>query len=285
MPPRPQYLASETGSEPWGTTLRLVSILFGVVLLAAVAIPWSFSPLVFSFQALGSLPGAQKVWPIFWAAGGILLLVFGLGGGTKTRGLIATIIGAAGLVLPVLIGGFSAGGGGFGGGLPFGGGWVAYVLLAGFVLAPAGLLLRSAYGEASIGRLIATIGCAALIVPFVVPSGGTLPIIGLFKMLGGGIENILQVVVMLLLPIAAVLGLFTSWLPSSTSGGTGLWGRIIMWWSFLLVIMALAFHIGEIGGLLKQPVVLCVMLLVLGFPMLLGYGLASFFGKIIEENS
>src|SRR5262249_54857360 len=172
MPPRPQYLASETASEPWGATLRLCSIVFGVVLLAAVAIPWSFSPLVFSFQALGDLPGAQKVWPILWAAGGVALLIFGLGGGTKTRGLIATIIGAAGLVLPIIIGGFSAGGGaGVGGpGLPFGGGWVAYVMLAGFLLAPAGLLLRSSYGEASIGRLIATVGSAALVVPFVVPS-------------------------------------------------------------------------------------------------------------------
>src|SRR5262249_10846760 len=112
MPPRPQYLASETASEPWGATLRLCSIVFGVVLLAAVAIPWSFSPLVFSFQALGDLPGAQKVWPILWAAGGVALLIFGLGGGTKTRGLIATIIGAAGLVLPIIIGGVSAGGGG-----------------------------------------------------------------------------------------------------------------------------------------------------------------------------
>ena len=42
---------------------------------------------------------------------------------------------------------------------------------------------------------------------------------------------------------------------------------------------------GNLVALIKQPVSIAMLLLVLGFPMLLGYGLASFFGKIVEENS
>jgi hypothetical protein len=290
MPPRPQYLASETVSEPWATSLRLCCIVFGLALLGCFVAPVSLSPFRFPFQALGSAPLLGKIWLLFAAAAGLITLLFGFAGGTKTRGLVATLVAVAGLVLFIITGlanGMGGGGGGGGGLGMMGAGWLGYVLMAGFVLAPAGLLLRSGYPEASIGRLVASIGCIAILLPFVFPQGGSLPILDIFRSLGGPIKLLLIQLWTLALPVFAAIGLITSWLPSSTSGGTGLWARIIMWWLFIMVVlgMVLGGGLDAVLALLRQPMLIAMLLLTLGFPLLLGYGLASFFGKVIEENS
>jgi hypothetical protein len=234
----------------------------------------------------------QLIWPLMFGGLGLLSLLFGLlPVPNSLRGLIAAIAGLAPLVVGATVGGLSlgGGGGGAGGGLGmFGEGWKAYVGLAGMVLAPTGLLLRSAYRGAALGRILSLVGCGAIVALFLIPVGGSLPLIMLIKSIGAGggfLMLVARVIFPLVLFAAAALGLIMSWMPSGTSGGTGLFAWIIILWTTSFALFALIASIvggAPIGELFKQPIIFYMLLDTLAFSALSAYGLATIFGKSLE---
>jgi hypothetical protein len=289
---RPQYLASQSArremspTEPWAGSLRAMLIIFGIAMLVMFAAPLSFEPMRFMWQDLtSSLPLKAKLWPLLFGGLGVLSLLFGLlPVPTSIRGVIAAIVGITPVVVAATMGGMPGAGGELGMNM---GGWQAYAVLAGLVLAPTGLLLRSAYRQAILGRLLATIGGLALLAPFLIPERGALPIVQMFQSLGGGggLKMQLAIIWMLVLPVSALLGIIMSWLPSGTSGGTGFFAWMLILWTAGLILVGLVVAItsgADIGGIVKQPGVLYALVCTLGFSALAAYGLATIFGKSLE---
>ena len=287
---RPQYLASQSAArdmaptEPWAGSLRGMMIFFGIVLIATVALPMKISPMTFYWQVLTTgAPIQEKLWPLVLAAGGFLALLFGLlPVPTAARGIVAAIVGLLPFIVMVIAG--SPGGGSSG--LPVGG-WQGYLVLAGIILAPTGLLIRSQYRSSALGRLLPLIGCGAIIAVSLIPvGGGGIPIIDQLKNLGGPIAALVPAIWALVLPAAAVLGLLLSLLPSSTSGGTGLFAWLIMSWYFgvilLVVVVAPILGGGSLDRFIKSPAGLALILDYLAWPVLAAYGLATTFGKSLE---
>src|SRR5262249_46673344 len=139
-------------------------------------------PMTFMWKVLTtSAPMDAKLWPLILAAGGFLSLLFGLlPVPTTARGIVAAIVGILPFVLMMVMG--SPAFGGAGAGLPFRG-WMAYLFFGGIILGPAGLLLRSKYRGSGISRVLALIGCGGILALFLIPQGGQIPLVGMFKML------------------------------------------------------------------------------------------------------
>jgi hypothetical protein len=287
---RPQYLASQSAArdmaptEPWAGSLRSMMIIFGLVLVATVVLPLSFDPMTFMWKVLTTpAPMEAKLWPLVLAAGGLLSLLFGLlPVPTAARGIVAAIVGILPFIVMAIVG---APGGGVGGALPFGG-WQGYMAMAGLILAPTGLLLRSQYRGSGLARVLTLIGCGAIIALFLIPAGGTLPIVGMLKSLGsGGVAHFLPLVWMLALVAAAALGLIMTIMPSSVSLGTSFFAWIIISWLFGLSLIAIVVMIiggGPIGALFKAPASIAFIVDFLAWPALAAYGLATTFGKSLE---
>jgi len=284
---RPQYLASQSAArdmaptEPWAGSLRKMMIVFGLILVATVVLPLSFDPMTFMWKVLTTpAPMEAKLWPLVLAAGGFLALLFGLlPVPTTARGIVAAIVGILPFVLIMTMGSPGMGGAGA---LPFSG-WQAYVLFAGIILGPAGLLLRSKYRGSGMSRVLTLIGCGAIIALFVIPAHGELPLISMFKALGGsgGVKMLVPLLLVLALFAAAALGLLVTLMPSSVSLGTGFFAWIIMAWFFALMVAGIIIG-GSPEQLFKAPAMIALIVDFLAWPVLAGYGLATVLGKSLE---
>lgn len=257
-------------SEPWVETLRTIMLVFGVLLVACFVAPWKVNPgqTIFSWTILGSeAPASMKILPILLAATGILSVFLGaLPLATLPRGFAAALIGFG----PMLYGAVAP---------PFQ--WQELLGVVGAVTLVSGLLVRSHYTEAGIGRIMATIGAVCVLVPLLVPEGGgDPPIVGAFKMLG---SNMTVPALNLLVPAVLALVSLIVWLPGPGRAGT----NILAWiWIVLPLVLSLLNWLsgGEIGAVLKSNLdgVLYVPMAAMAWGALVGYGVATVVGKQLE---
>ena len=286
-PPKAQFVPSgDAPVEPWGGSFRLWMVLVGLGLIATTVAPWAGGDgkLIFSWTML-TAEGASKafkIWPIVYGASGLLCLLLGLiPVPVGVRGIAGILLGAAAIVLNFVIGPLPFGGGG--GGFGFAS-WAGYVVLAGFVLAPAGLLVSGQYPDAMFGRLIAFLGGACLIAPWVIPVDGALPIAYFFKSLGGGgglrLANVWLAATMLLPGLFALLCIakpiiasFWAWL-IILSGAVGM--------LFSMILDPLVNGGFSLDGILREPITALIIIPTFAFPLLLTYGLATLIGKTLE---
>jgi hypothetical protein len=285
---KPRYLASQSAArdmaptEPWAGSLRLMMILFGLAYILTFIAPDHIGDnMTFGWSILTAegVPLSAKLGPLTMAAGGVLALLFGLlPVPTSARGIVAVIAGLAPIIVSIAVGG----------GMKFGGpmgGWQGYVLLGGLIVAPAGLLIRSQYRSAGLGRIMSIVGAGLILALFLVPDHGSIPVVEMAKSLGGGHGLDFGTIWMLVLALSAALGLILCLMPSSMSAGTGLIAKIIMCWMFGLLLFGLIKGIVDgapVGALFKQPQLLLRMIDALAVFMLSGYGLATVFGKSLE---
>ena len=120
-------------------------------------------------------------------------------------------------------------------------GWRLYAFTAGVVMLPAGLLVRSQYKGAIVGRLFGTIGALALLAVLLVPVGGKLPMIAAIDA-GSAAKNtfsMLSSFFPLIFALLALGGLLT-WLPKSTSMG----GTFFAWLAFISVMLLGVLRVG-----------------------------------------
>ena len=286
-PHRPPYLASETDGrvyaprEPWAHSLKTLLLVFGVLLAACFVAPWGVAggKTIFSWSILTGPGLVTKLLPLLLGGSAILAVVFSLTPlSVAGRGLAAGLLGLVCLhTLPViaLVDGLKSG---F---EPMLLTHSALAIIATATLIP-GLLLRSQYRSALLPRILTTIGVLCAIAPFLIPVGGAIPLVGAFK---SAIATPLQVgpIVTLTFVVITILALLV-WLPASTGAGA-----VILAWLLLARLIAEPWintfaHGFDIDSIKAQlSAIFYLPLAGLAWTTLCGYGIASFYGKKLEQ--
>ena len=281
--PMPQaYIASDANVsrplEPWRDSLRLMMLVWGVALLVAFATPLATKPaLVFSWNLVIDGAGTARLPPLMIAAVGLLsVIVAAIPMQSAARGLIATVLGLAGIAVPIALVGAPP--------------WQALCSMIGaLVLVPA-LLVREEYRYAALPRLLVTIGAVGILLPFLLPQGGAIPLVAVFKGLFDrpGLEKV-QPALALALIVIVVMSLL-AWLPAPVSGGAKVWAWLVILWA-LIVHVTLLIVAGNLGDVVKAspngalvPWITGGAAFSLGsaYLALVGYGLATVVGKQLE---
>jgi hypothetical protein len=272
----PPYLASKTGVragrpiEPWKDSLKLWMIVWGVIAVGAFCIPLALDPIAFNWDAILHGAGKEKIPPLSWAGIGVLSIAIGaLPMVSVGRGIIAAILGLAGIAVPFVLAG----------GTPP---WQALALLIGTLLLIPGLLVRDEYVESLLARIMVTLGVLAVLAPFLVPQHGQIPLVGLFK---GLIEAPGAMKVTFILEIAQVVIVvlcLLAWMPGPATGGAKVFAWILIMFP-AIAFLTLALVGGDIGGVItKMPGKLFTWVPDALYSVLAGYGLATVIGKQLE---
>jgi hypothetical protein len=279
-PLRPPYLSAESlrpGSirnEPWGESLKTLMLVFGVLLIACFVAPWSVLPgkTTFSWtQLTGDMPVSVKIVPILFLATGVLAVLFGaLPLGTTARGFASAGIGLAPILFHAVIPEFD---------------WRSLIGLVGAVTLVSGLVVRAHYPGETIGRLLATIGAICVLLQVLIPEGGSVPLVLLFKAIGQGSGQMTVIAIVNLLPVVLALLAFLVWLPPPGRAGA----HIMAWaWIALPVVSAIATWMasGNLGDTLKTSLaaIIYVPLAIAAWTALTGYGVATVVGKQMEHT-
>lgn len=283
--PMPQpYLASQPDAqmsrpmEPWRDSLRMIMFIWGVALLVAFATPLTTKPgLVFSWNLVLDGAGTARLPPLMIAAVGLLsVIVAAIPMQSAARGMIAAVLGLAGIAVPIALVGAPP--------------WQALCSMIGaLVLVPA-LLVREEYRYAAMPRILVTIGAVGILLPFLLPQGGAIPLVAVFKGLFDrpGLEKV-QPALALALIVIVVMSLL-AWLPAPVSGGAKVWAWLVILWA-LIVHVTLLVVAGNLGDVVKASPNAALVPWITGgaafslgsaYLALVGYGLATVVGKQLE---
>jgi hypothetical protein len=276
----PPYLASQTAHragrpvEPWKDSLRLMMFIFGVLLLGAFATPISTGQLVFQWDAILHGEGTAKLLPLILAATGLLAVVFAATPLPPAgRGVMATILGLTGIVTPIVLSRTTE--------------WQTLVPLAGGLLLVPGLLIRAEYRDATLPRVMVTIGALATLAPLLVPVGGALPLVKIF-------QGVINAAGTAKIPIGLQLGALVivvltllAWLPSPSGGGAKVFAWLLLGWAAITHIVDLvvkAIDGAPLVDMIKATPneTLVAWVPAMAYAVLIGYGLASVLGKQLE---
>ena len=263
-------------AEPWVETLKTVMLIFGVVLVACFVSPWSFDKLSFSWDTIkSSKESTEKLIPLLIGGTGLLAVVLSLLPLTvSVRGVAAAFLGMIPIALQTfLLGELS---------------WQGAIGFVGFVTLIPGLLLRSQYHSALAARIMVTIGVLCLLLPYLVPPGDPIPLIGLLKSIGSapGKAKLLPIieVVWILLTLLALL----AWLPPPGTAGAKVLAWVFIARPFFdpLVTTLLTADLAQLGPALKAGFFLIFLLplVLMAWTALNGYGCASVIGKSLEHS-
>jgi hypothetical protein len=197
---------------------------------------------------------------------------------TVARGLLAAVLGLAGVALPWIVVAFPP--------------WQIVVLTAGALLLVPGLLVRDEYREQMLPRVLVTIGVLAVLAPLLIPDHGEIPLVQFVKALidAPGKMKLLAIVGAgddkgsvpgLALIVVVVLSLL-AWMPAPATGGAKVFAWLILLWPVLAVLVAIV-AFGDIGHIAsKSPDKLLMWAPGVTYSVLVGYGLATIFGKQLE---
>ena len=242
----PPYLASQTAAragrpiEPWKDALPMMMFIWGGLLIAAFVTPVSTEPMAFNWDAIIHGEGAQKLGPLILAATGLLTVAMAaIPLATGARGMMALLLGLTGVFVPMFIGGA----------VPP---WQSIVSTFGMVLLPMSLLARHEYRDASLPRILVTIGALCALVPFVVPVGGHVILVELFKAVIEAPGALKIILILVLGQVVLVVLSLLAWLPAPASGGA----KPIAWLLILYPLFmhaALLFLVGDPANITNTP--------------------------------
>ena len=274
----PPYLASQSAAravrpiEPYSDGLKLVMLSFGILLLGAFATPIGTNPMVFHWNTIVDAPGVVKLTSLMLVASGLLALVIALLPlAAVGRGAIAAAIGVFIVATPYIQAGALDH-------------WQTLVTALGGLSIVAGLLLRQEYREASLGRIVTTVGAVLILATYLIPAGGTVPLVGFFQLLIDvpGAQAKVGALLLLVPAVLAIVSLLV-WMPAPSSAGAKAiaWIWIVMPAAFGLIAVAIT---GDFGGAVKQSPFGALMAWVpaSAAAALVGYGVATVLGKQLE---
>lgn len=283
--PQPQpYYGEHPGAhmsrpiEPWRDSLRLMMFVSGVALLVAFATPLQTKPdLLFNWKLVLDGAGTARLPPLMLAAVGLLsLIVAGIPMQQTPRGLIAALLGLAGIAVPIALIGMPP--------------WQALCSMFGVLVLVPSLLVRHEYRHAALPRILVTVGALGILLPVLLPQGGAIPLVAVFKGLidRPGLEK-LQPALALALVVLVVMSLL-AWLPAPVSGGAKVWAWLVILWA-LIVHLTMLVAGGHLGDVVKASPNAALVPWIAGgtafslgsaYLALVGYGLASVLGKQLE---
>lgn len=290
----PPYLASQTAAragrpiEPWKDALRTHMFIWGALLLVAFVAPLSIDPLGFWWDVIANAEGKGKLAPLILAATGLLsVAIAGIPMSPAPRGMIAALIGLAGILVPSFLVGVPP--------------WQSLLQMGGMIILIPSLLVRNEYRDSPLPRILVTVGVVAALLPLLLPVNGSLPLVELFKAAIDAPGSAKLLILLVLAQIAVIVLSLLAWLPSPASGGA----KLFAW---LLILSPVAIFVGFllVTGLVEQipdspgSAVAWVygsagaigggkgggMPLGMGFGVaygvLVGYGIATIIGKKLE---
>jgi hypothetical protein len=242
----PPYLASQTAAragrpiEPWKDALPMMMFIWGGLLIAAFVTPLATDPMIFNWDAIIHGEGTQKLGPLILAAVGVLTVAMAaipLAAGA--RGMMALLLGLTGIFVPMFVGGA----------VPP---WQTIIATVGMVMLPMSLLARHEYRDASLPRILITVGALCTLVPYVVPLNGTVILVELFKAVIEAPGAFKIILILMLGQITLVVLSLLAWLPSPASGGA----KPIAWMLILYPLFmhaALLFLVGDPSNITSTP--------------------------------
>ena len=247
-----------------------------MLLVACFVAPWSVgSETVFSWTNLKASGLAIKLPPILIMATGLCAIALGtIPLRPYGRGIAALCLGAIPIIALTLAPNFQ---------------WRALLGGIGGVMIVGGLLLRSKYTTSMLGRLVTTIGVAIVLVLYLVPVGGQVPLVGMFKALGNQpVPHGLIIGLGLgggLVPLVLTLLALLVWLPGPGSAGTPALAWVIILYG-IVASLALLLLGGNIGPTLKSSLYSFIYFPVAFSAWLAfaGYGSAMVLGKSLESQ-
>jgi hypothetical protein len=275
----PAYGAPRPGGppiEPWVESIKTLLLVYGVLLVACFVAPWAVGEgqTTFSWTLLKAPGFAAKLLPSSIIATGLIAVLLGaIPMDTQVRGIIALVIGLGPLVALTTVPSFE---------------WRGTVMVVGQVLLVTGLLLRSQYAHAMLGRALATVGVVVVLALYLIPENGVLPLVGMFKGLGA-VPGKAKVAFIIgawggsVVPLVITLACLLVWIPGPGAAGTGILAWTVIVWAIVAAIVGLLLQ-EAIGAELKSnlsafiytPVALSAWL------AFAGYGSATVFGKSLE---
>ncbi|HEY0255273.1 MAG TPA: hypothetical protein VGC41_27280, partial [Kofleriaceae bacterium] len=266
----PQYQArSGNPVEPWKDSLPLVMIVWGVATLVAFATPVSIDPLRFNWDSIIHGEGTAKVPMLTFAAMGLLGVVIGaIPMAAVPRGILSLLLGLATVIAPLAVTHFPTE-------------WQVLAPMIGLLLLVPGLLIRNEYTESIVPRLMVTFGVIGVLLPFVVPENGNIPLVGLMKALLNGSVHGKEIAVVAEV-VFSVLCLLV-WMPGPATAG----GKIFAWIWMLAPLIVFAIdavgHLDDLGKIVSHaPGILLVWVFVTTAAAFISYGLATVIGKQLE---
>ena len=213
---------------------------------------------------------SAKVVPILFVVTGALAILLGaLPLATLVRGFAAAGIGLAPIVYQAIAPSFD---------------WRQLISVVGAVTLVSGLLVRSQYTGAIAGRLLATVGVICSLLPLLIPEGGAVPLVQMFKVLGQGTAQHKVGAILALMPIVlAVLALLV-WLPAPGRAGAHILAWLLIVWP-LVASIGMWLLAGELGANLKSNLygILYMPMAAMAWAGLTGYGVATITGKQLEH--
>jgi hypothetical protein len=281
----PPYQTSQTGLvrghrpfEPWAASLRIHMLVWGLLVLGFLMLPITTTPsTAFAWQQILNGSGWERFGLVVVAMIGLFSLICAaLPMPASVRGTIAAVLGLTGAALPFVFK------------LPE---TRVLVAQAGLVLLIPGLILRASYRDAALPRLLITFGVVGVLVPFVLPQDGAIPLVTVFKMLieGAGWTRVIagQQLALVVILVMCLL----AWLPAPITGGATLWAWLLILWPLVSWTIA-NLTTGDPNTLVdlvrEHPYLALAWTLGLGtsvgsaYLVLIGYGLASLIGKQLE---
>jgi hypothetical protein len=219
--------------DPFKDTLRTQLFIWGGILLACFAVPISLSPMIGMWDGVIHGEGTAKLMPLLLVAVGLLSIVIAaIPMATAPRGLIATLLALAGILVPMFV---------IAPALPE---WQGLLSIFGTILLVPALLARNEYTESPLPRILITVGALAALAPFLVPQNGRIPLVELFRLLIDlpGAPKIL-VAVLIGYVLVLVLSLL-AWMPAPATAGA----KVLAWVLLLFPLIVTAVAIVLSGG-------------------------------------
>ena len=263
--------------EPWRESLKLVMIVWGLLVIAALATPLTIDPsLTFSWDALIHGEGTARIPFIVESALGVLGVVVALlPMPAIARGALAALLGLGAIAAPIAISGE----------VPE---WHQLMALATLVVIVPSLLMRAGYPDAILPRMLVTACVIAAVLPELVPQNGHIPLIDTMKALMDApgkakVDHILHIARLVLIVLTLLV-----WMPAPTTAGGTMFAWLIMLTiglgiSLLDVGVAVGLDLDHATDLItKTPAALITWVVPTACLALSGYGLATVVGKQLE---
>ena len=264
QPPRAALpMRLSTNADPFAKSLRLVMLVFGILCLLMFVTPVSASPLGFTFDMISGGEISALLVTLLPAIIGVIAILFSvIPMPTQVRGGIAAALMLAATIYPITLHGDPQ--------------WQQIMFVAPFLLV-GGLMFRHAYPAAVSGRVVTTVGGLMLLAPLLVPVGGDLPMILMFKAAFAASGGALVIALMSLVPIVlAIVGMLLVWIPAPSLAGAKIIAWLLIMWGLVAALTKLIV-IGHIADVVKAAPQASLLGWILSAAMLAigGYGLAA----------
>ncbi len=256
-------LRLSTTADPFAKSLRLVMLVFGILCLLMFVTPVSASPLGFTFDMISGGEISALVVTLLPAIIGVIGILFSvIPMPTQVRGGIAAALMLAATIYPITLHGDPQ--------------WQQIMFVAPFLIV-GGLMFRHAHPAAVLGRVVTTVGVLMLLAPLLVPVGGDLPLILMFKAAFAASGGALVIALVSLVPIVlAIVGMLLVWIPAPSLAGAKIIAWLLIMWGLVAALTKLIV-IGHIADVVKAAPQASLLGWILSAAMLAigGYGLAA----------